>query len=285
MVFILKLLLKISLLFVINQEIKAQNPGTATLTTIHEYRGIWTRPGLPVIDCPMWLRMRDSTELHIMPKALIMDSLFNVSSFGAPSNFLWVDPTTKLFKYSIVDSLSLPQYLLKTDTSALLTAYLRKQDTTAMLLPYLRDLDSSAMLSGYVRKGDTASMLVPYLRKPLGIDTISSSRSFNFAYQLSASRWSQLWVSATISCSLSLTSGQSGEVFLEYSADGSTNWTLCGKISGSNTGTLTIGLNTTQLSGSQLSILLPPGYYWRMRTNNVTGTPTYTLHGGSKIIY
>jgi hypothetical protein len=124
------------------------------------------------------------------------------------------------------------------------------------------------------------------LSEPSSITTVAAAaRNFNQAYQVSTTEYADVRMSATITCTLSLTSGTSGEIFLEYSADGSTNWILAGKMAGSNTGTLTIGLNTSQITGSQLACMLAPGYYWRMRTNNVTGTATYAFTGGTEIIY
>lgn len=116
------------------------------------------------------------------------------------------------------------------------------------------------------------------------IDTISASRAFNFGYKMSTIKFYEIRVSAQISCNLSLSGGQAGNIFLEISSDSST-WTFAGELSSSNTGTLTIGLNTTQISGGQLSTLLAPNYFWRLRTNTSTGTPTYTFQGGQKISY
>lgn len=112
----------------------------------------------------------------------------------------------------------------------------------------------------------------------------SGARNFNQAYQLSSTAYSKISVSPQIACSLSLAGGASGQVILEISPDGSTGWIFCKMIAGSNTGSLTIGLNTSQISGGCMDQDLPPGYYWRLRTNNVSGTPTYTFNGGSETI-
>lgn len=123
------------------------------------------------------------------------------------------------------------------------------------------------------------------ISSPVITSVATGARNFNQAYQVSTTKYVDVRVCAQVSCNLSLSGGQSGQVFLEYSADGSTNWTLAALVPASNTGTLTIGLNTTQISGGQASIILPPSYYWRMRTNNVTGTPTYTFTGGTETVY
>lgn len=112
------------------------------------------------------------------------------------------------------------------------------------------------------------------------------ARNFNQAYQISSIRPSQISISVQISCNLSLSGGQEGNIKLQISADGSTNWLTVGMLTGSNTGSLSVGLNTTQISGGQLVYNeLPLGYYWKALTTNVTGSPTYTFNGGYEIVY
>lgn len=117
------------------------------------------------------------------------------------------------------------------------------------------------------------------------VDTISTARAFNTAYQMSTTKNVLVSISASASPTLSLSGGQAGEVYLEISANGSTNWLSYGKIAIGNTGTLTIGLNTTGLGGAGLSAIVPAGYFWRARTNNLTGTPTYVFNGGGKATF
>lgn len=113
----------------------------------------------------------------------------------------------------------------------------------------------------------------------------SGARNFNQAYQISGSQATMISVSASVTCALSLSGGQAGNVQLQVSANGSTGWIICSQLTASNSGTLTIGLNTTQISGGQLSADLPVGYYWKAVTTNTTGTPTYTFNGGYEITY
>lgn len=113
----------------------------------------------------------------------------------------------------------------------------------------------------------------------------SGAKSFNTAYQVSSTNASNISVSPQITCALSLTGGASGIITLDISPNGTSGWITVGTLPGSNTGTLTIGLATSQISGGQLSYDLPIGYYYRMTTNNVTGTPTYTFNGGAYKIY
>lgn len=113
----------------------------------------------------------------------------------------------------------------------------------------------------------------------------SGTRSFNTAYQISTTTSSTVKLSSQISCSLSLVTGQAGQVILEVSANGSSGWNAWGILSASNTGTLSLGVNTVQISGGMLEAELPAGYYWKLRTSNTTGSPTFTFLGGVQETY
>lgn len=123
--------------------------------------------------------------------------------------------------------------------------------------------------------------LVSAGRNPAFTSLSNTDRVLNTAYQISTTNWCEINVSSKIASNLSLSGGQSGSIILEKSANGSTGWTYVGEIDGSSTGTLTLGLNTTQINGASLYTKLPPGYYWRLRT---TGTGTFTFNGGEQTI-
>jgi hypothetical protein len=116
----------------------------------------------------------------------------------------------------------------------------------------------------------------------VGTLTAMSTKSLNVAYQASTTSDSKIYVSAKVSCNLSLLAGQSGSIILEVSPNGTTGWVYVGQIDGSNTGTLTVGLNTVQITGGQLTAPVKKNSYWRLRTVNNTGTPTFTWNGGSQ---
>lgn len=79
-----------------------------------------------------------------------------------------------------------------------------------------------------------------------------------------------------------------GYVILEIAATNSStagDWTEIGRTSnGQNIG-LALALSSTQSVGGQISGVLPPGYYARLRSVNVSGTPTYSYVSGQEIIY
>lgn len=132
---------------------------------------------------------------------------------------------------------------------------------------------------------DTKGRVTAAGNTPLPTAIASGGRNFNQAYQLSSTRPSFISISAQLSCSLTLTNGQAGNVQLQLSANGSSGWVTYGTLTASNTGVLVVGLSTAQASGGQLTVPIPAGYYWRALTTNTTGTPTYTFNGGYEIIY
>lgn len=112
------------------------------------------------------------------------------------------------------------------------------------------------------------------------------TRTLNSAFQISTARAAQVSYAVDIACALSLTTGQSGTVFLEYADDSgfTTNVVSVNQFSNANTGSLTIGLNLTQTLTGTLSGMIPEGKYVRLRTANVTSTPTFTYRTGQEVL-
>lgn len=112
------------------------------------------------------------------------------------------------------------------------------------------------------------------------------SRSVNTAFQISTTQDTSVSYSVDITTALSLTTGSAGTVYLEY-ADNSgftTNVKEVGHFTTSNTGTLVVGLALNQIATAQLNGLIPAGKYVRLRTNNITGTPTYGTPASQEVL-
>lgn len=105
----------------------------------------------------------------------------------------------------------------------------------------------------------------------------SPTRAVNTAYQSSTTRDTDVRASVDITTTLSLTGGTTGKVTLQYADDSgfTTNVVTVQQYTNSNTGTLTIGLNTSQIGTADLSGIIPAGKYYRLATTNTTGTPTF----------
>lgn len=103
------------------------------------------------------------------------------------------------------------------------------------------------------------------------------SLAVNTSRQPSTTRDTMVNASVDITSTISLTTGQIGKVALQY-ADNTgftTNVVTVQSATNGNTGSLTIGLNLSQVYTAALTGIVPAGKYYRLVTTNITGTPTY----------
>lgn len=133
---------------------------------------------------------------------------------------------------------------------------------------------------------NAVSGVAQILNKPPSRSQSSASRSLNTIFQVSSTRDCLVNYSVDIATTLSLTTGQSGTVFLEIASDSgfTTNVQELARFVNGNTGTLTIGLSLTQNVTGTLTGYVPTAYYSRLRTANNTGTPTFTYRSGQEVL-
>lgn len=112
------------------------------------------------------------------------------------------------------------------------------------------------------------------------------SRTLNSAFQISTTQDTQVSYAVDIAATLSLTTGQTGTVVLEYADDSgfTTNVVTLQSAVNGNTGTLAIGLGLTQTATVTLTGIVPAGKYVRLRTVNTTGTPTFTFRTAQEVL-
>lgn len=116
------------------------------------------------------------------------------------------------------------------------------------------------------------------------IQTVAAAAN---GFQLSTTLDASVSYSASISTTVSLSGGGSGYVVLEICSTNSptaANWIEISRISSSQTGTLVVTLVLTQISGGSVTGMVPAGYYARLRSVNVTGTPTYAYNSGQEVL-
>lgn len=91
------------------------------------------------------------------------------------------------------------------------------------------------------------------------------------AYQPSTTKDVDVRTNPQIICILNLSGGQTGNIDLQISANGTSGWITRRSLTNSNTGSLTIGLNTSQTNASELSTIVPATWYYRLNSGG-TGT-------------
>lgn len=153
----------------------------------------------------------------------------------------------------------------------------------------------SSFTSGFVSTSSLATVATTgnyndLINKPViatsTVKTFSNpARSLNTCFQISTSTDALVTYSVDIAATLSLTSGQSGTVFLEYSDNSTctTNTVEVARATNGNTGTLTAGLNLTQTMSANVGGIIPSSKYARLRTANGSGTPVFNFRSGQEV--
>lgn len=114
---------------------------------------------------------------------------------------------------------------------------------------------------------------IPYTYVGTGRAKTYPTRTFGTAFTPSTTRDVFVKYVCSITATMSLTSGQSGIIYLESSTNGTT-WVEEDRMVNSNSGALTIGLNLVQSQTGALSAVIPAGVQVRVRS---TGTATNVL--------
>lgn len=125
------------------------------------------------------------------------------------------------------------------------------------------------------------------IAQPVVLRTYTNpTRSLNSAFQVSATQDAQVSYTVDIAATLSLTTGQTGTVVLEYADDSGFTTNVVGVQSSvnANTGTLALGLGLTQTATASVSGMVPAGKYVRIRTVNTTGTPIFTYRSSQEVL-
>lgn len=114
----------------------------------------------------------------------------------------------------------------------------------------------------------------------------SATRALNTAFQVSTTRDAQVNYSVQCTITASIASGQSCDVVLEIATDAAftAGVQTVGIIGTGQTYTLAIAIQGVQPQTAQLSGYVPAGYYARLRTVNVSGSPTYAYRAGQEVL-
>lgn len=96
------------------------------------------------------------------------------------------------------------------------------------------------------------------------------------AYLPSLSRYTNVSVSAKITCTASLAGGQDGSISLQVSPDNIT-YTTVSVLQNNNSVALAIALTAVNGNTATLCATVPAGYYYRLISTSTTGTPTFSI--------
>lgn len=146
----------------------------------------------------------------------------------------------------------------------------------------------------YILKGGSVGSQVwvkfPSSSELAAMSTRSQSspiRSLNTAFQVSTTKDAIVHYSVDISTTVSLTGSQVGQVILEIATNSAftTGVQSLQEFSNGNTGSLVVGLVLTQLNTACVNGVVLAGYWVRLRTVNVTGTPVFTFKRSQEVLF
>lgn len=114
----------------------------------------------------------------------------------------------------------------------------------------------------------------------------SATRALNTAFQISNTRGALAIYSVQLTVTASIAGGQNGDVILEIASDSAftANVQTVGIAGLGQTYTLAIALQGVQPQTGIVSGFVPAGYYARLRTVNVTGTPAFAYRAGQEVL-
>lgn len=106
-------------------------------------------------------------------------------------------------------------------------------------------------------------------------------------FQVSSTRDSHVSYSPKIVTTATIAGGQDGYVVLEIAATNSAtagDWKEIGRVENGQALSLALTLQSVQPVGSPLNGVVPAGWYAKLRSVNVTGTPTFTSVSGQEVL-
>lgn len=179
------------------------------------------------------------------------------------------------------DTLFIGSYLVAGSTSGAVTL-----TTPSVVTDYTITIPAAQGGAGTVQTNDGSGNMTWTVPSGVANSFANPTLTLNSAAQISTTRDADVSYSVDISCSMSLTGGQSGTAILEYADDSSftTNVKTVSRGTNANSGTLTIGLALVQVGTANLAGIIPAGKYRRVRTVNNTGTPTFTAQNAQEVL-
>lgn len=105
-------------------------------------------------------------------------------------------------------------------------------------------------------------------------------------WQIDAIRDSAVSYSVTVVTTATIAGAASGYVVLEIAATNSStagDWIEVGRTGNGQALSLAVTLQSVQTVPAQINCIVPAGYYVRLRSVNVAGTPSYTYNSGQEV--
>lgn len=113
------------------------------------------------------------------------------------------------------------------------------------------------------------------------------STTASTGFQVSSSRVAIVHYTSTVGTTATIGGASAGMIYFETAATNSvtpSDWTIVSQMGNSQTITLAVALQSAQTVTETVAGLIPIGYYARLRTSNVSGTPSFTYVTGQEVL-
>lgn len=230
-------------------------------------------------------------ETHV----LVYDPGTHIPRLAALNGGIQIDPITG---YLVVDNIPQSEVTNLVANLATLTTGLAGKaasshmHSTSDIVGLASFVDSRIASTTQPDWGEASTTLPAFIRNKPTIPTVSpmvfatTTRSLNTAFLVSSTSAAFVSYTVDIATTLSLTTGQTGTVTLQYADDSgfTTNVKTVQSSVNGNGGTLAIGLGLTQTGTAALTGMVPAGKYVKIVTANTVGTPTFTYRSQQEVL-
>lgn len=117
--------------------------------------------------------------------------------------------------------------------------------------------------------------------------SIVTNASAANGWQVSPTRPANVAYSVAITKTATIGGGSTGYVLLEIAATNSAtpgDWQEVARLYNGQTITLAVALQSVQVIAGQIGCVVPVGYYVRLRSVNVAGSPSYSYQSGQEVV-
>lgn len=183
---------------------------------------------------------------------------------------------------------------IQTQITTAVNAFATLNGFTVTEIKWSLPLNATASVAGFMSAADKTKL--DGLSAPAALSfTHNASRTIQTVaaaangFQLSSTRASLVNYSVTVATTVQIGIGTnvSGYVALEIAPTNSStagDWIEIGRTGNSQNIGLALALSSAQSTPQQIGAMVPAGYYTRLRSVDVAGTPTYTYNSGQEVL-
>lgn len=250
-------------------------PALSVVATSGAYSDLYGAPSIPAAQINSdWASASGVGEILNKPSTLAGYGITDAYPLtGNPSNFL-----TSITSGQVTGALGFTPYSASNPSSFVSQSGAR----TAV------SLTTTGTSGAATYNSSTGVLNVPNYTPPAvpARSQSAATRALNTVFQVSATRDALVNYSVQCTITASIAGGQSCDVVLEIATDAAftAGVQTVGIVGTGQTYTLAVAIQGVQPQTAQVTGYVPAGYYARLRTVNVTGSPSFQFRAGQEVL-